>query len=134
VTRSLITAAAAAALAVAAACDDGAPLAREEAAIRAAIDGYLREQRGINPDAMQMDLAELSLREDRAQAVVRFSSPQVETPLEFEYSLERDAGGWKVVGSRARGAGHAAGDLPEGHPPVPTPDRSGATSPAQPGT
>ena len=98
------------------ACHDGASLAREEAAIRAAIGDYLLEERGIDPDLMRMELAEVQIQGDQAMVLVRFSSSQAPEGLEFEYELERSGEGWKVASSRSQGT-HGGGTMPDDHPP-----------------
>ena len=86
-----------------------------EAEIRGAIETYLREVRGIDPDVMQIELVEFQVDGSRAHAVARFSSAQAPDGLEFEYELTRIEGGWEVSTSSPRG-GHGGGTMPEGHP------------------
>jgi hypothetical protein len=93
----------------------------EEEDILAAIQIYLRD-RGLNPDAMNMELAHLTLDGDQARASIRFTSADTTEGLEFEYELSRSEGSWQVVGSSGEDAHDGEGDLPEGHPPLPPPE------------
>lgn len=109
------------ALALLPACGLGrsdSPAAQEDA-IRGAVRTYLREARGINPDAMEMEILHLDIEGDRARAVVRFASADDPRRFEFEYVLSRAEGSWTVTGSTGRSPHGEAGELPEGHPPVP---------------
>ncbi len=102
-------------------------LKRDQIAIRSAIEAYLREQRGINPAAMEIELSEVRVDGDRASAVATFRSAEAPGGIAVEYALERAGEGWAVRSSAPRG-GHGAGGLPEGHPP--TPPASGAPADA----
>ncbi len=97
----------------------------------AAVQIYLRQERGVNPDAMQIELAELTLDADQARALIRFESPDLPQGLRFVYLLERREGTWTVTSSSGEGS-HGGGSrgLPEGHPPLPDPpDQETAPSP-----
>ena len=91
----------------------------QEAAITEAIKAYLRDGRGLRPDAMKMDLHDLRLDGDEAHVNVRFSSEGSPGGLEREYHLHREAGAWKVVESS--GASHGEPQtqpMPPDHPPL----------------
>ena len=115
-------------IALVAACGYGgdAALVSDEGAILEAIGSYLREQRGINPDAMEMTIGELNLDGDKARALVRFSSKDAPTGMEYEYQLQRIDGAWTVVGSSSTEGSQES--LPEGHPPIPAPDAEDAST------
>ena len=103
------------------ACGDPAgDVARQEAAIKEAINSYLRDGRGLRPDAMQMELRDLRLDGEEAQAHVRFTAAGAPAGLEYDYHLRREAGVWKVIDSS--GASHGEPQtrpLPKDHPPIP---------------
>ena len=108
-------------LAISLAACAGGTAGGEEEDILAAIQVYLRA-RGLNPDAMNMELAHLALDGDQARASIRFTSADATEGLEFEYELSRSEGSWQVVGSSGGDAHGDGGDLPEGHPPLPPPE------------
>jgi len=112
------------ALVVACGYGGDAALVNDEGAILDAIGTYLKEQRGINPDSMEMTLSELNLEGDRAHAVVRFSSQDAPTGMEYEYQLQRTGEAWSVVASSSTGEDPES--LPEGHPPIPAPEADDA--------
>ena len=88
--------------------------------MRQAIETYLREERGIDPDAMETEMIELHLDGDDARALVRFSSGDASDGLEMEYRLHRSGAGWSVVGSGTNTHGQPGSNaLPEGHPVIP---------------
>jgi hypothetical protein len=104
--------------------------------ILAAVQIYLRQERVVNPDSMQMEVAELTLDGEQARAVVHFDSPDLGQSLRFVYLLERQEGTWKVLSSTSDGSPHGGGGtaLPEGHPSVPEqpgqPDPNAAPPPS----
>jgi hypothetical protein len=98
------------------------PQAGQEQDILAAVQIYLREEKGIDPGAMSMKITDLAVEGDQARATVLFSSPDAPGGLQFQYTLQQEAGTWKVTGSAGEGAHGAQGEgmmMPEGHPSMP---------------
>jgi len=114
------------------------PRETQEEDILAAVQIYLREERGMNPDGMGMQLTNLAVDGDQAQATVQFTSPDGGSNLEVQYQLSRGEEGWTVTGSAGQ-SGHGGGmpggpgGLPPEHPPIPEdpPQDNGAESPAE---
>jgi hypothetical protein len=95
-------------------------VASQEAAITEAINAYLRDGRGLRPDAMKMELRDLRLDGDEANVHVRFSSAGAPGGMEREYHLHREAGAWKVVESKGETHGEPqTRPMPPDHPPIP---------------
>ena len=95
----------------------------QEAAITEAIQAYLRDGRGLRPEAMKMELRDLSLDGDEANVHVRFTSAGAPGALERDYHLHREAGAWKVVQSSGESHGEPqTPGMPPDHPPLAPPD------------
>lgn len=101
------------------ACAGGSDLhdAQEED-ILAAVQIYLRQQRGMNPDSMGMEMIRLELDGNQAQVTIQFTSLDGGDNLEFRYLLSRGDDGWTVDRSQGQ-SGHGEGSLPPEHPPLP---------------
>ncbi len=82
---------------------------------------------------MQVDVASVTFRDNEADAVVSFKpkgSADPSNTMQMRYTLERKGGDWVVKsrggsgGSPHGGMGGAApapgGEMPSGHPPVPS--------------
>jgi len=94
-------------------------VASQEAAIKEAINAYLRDGRGLRPEAMKMELSELHLQGDEARVHARFSSEGAPGGLERDYQLRREAGAWKVVESKGESHGEPqTRPMPPDHPPI----------------
>lgn len=88
-----------------------------EAAIRAAINEHLSKKSGLALDNIEMEVQEVDIRGETAEAQVVFRTKAGAGEMLFRYVLRREDGRWVVE----RGTG--GGALPPGHPPVtPGPD------------
>ncbi len=104
--------------------------ARDQQAIRAAIQNYLAKRPGLNLSSMDTDVKNISIQQNTATAQVEFRSKQGGTTMQMTYALERQGDAWVVRSGSASGdaMGHpppgtsappaGMGDLPPGHPPV----------------
>jgi hypothetical protein len=100
-----------------------APVAQSDReAITAAIQQHLSENKGINMSAMSMNLGNISVNGDQAQADAEFLLKQGGTSMLITYYLDRHAGGWIVTRNQPRGDSQFA------HPPMDQ-AHSGAASP-----
>ena len=90
----------------------------DQDAIRAAVRQHLAGNRSINMTAMDMNITQISINGDQAQASVEFRLKQGGTTMEMSYALMRHAGGWLVTKSQPGGGQFA-------HPPM---DKDHATS------
>jgi hypothetical protein len=106
-------------------------------AVRQAVIDYLSKRSNLNVSAMNVDVASVTFRPNEADAVVaitvRGATPG--QPMSMRYTLERQGDHWAVkskadAGGSPHGAGAAnphgvaeppaAGELPPGHPAVPS--------------
>jgi len=108
------------------------PRDNQEEDILAAIQIYLREQRGMNPSEMGMEITHLVLDGDQAQVTIQFSAPGGGNNLEFQYVLNQSDDGWTVDSSQGQG-GHGEGGMPPQHPPIPEnpPQEAGSENPPE---
>jgi len=83
----------------------------DEDAIREAVRQHLAGNHGINMSAMNMDITQISINGDQAQADVEFRLKQGGTTMNMSYGLIRHAGGWLVTKSQPGGGQFA-------HPPM----------------
>jgi hypothetical protein len=108
-----------------------APTAQQsnEAAIKTAIQSYLASRGTLNLEAMEMDVKQVNITGDRAEAQVEFRAKAGGGVMQMVYALERQGGVWTVKGSQSPGmqtghppvGGTAApqpGELPPSHPPI----------------
>lgn len=102
--------------------------ASQQAEIRAAIENYLRTRPGLAWDQMTMEITQVQVSGDTAEADVTFKTKGGEGTMGFHYSLRREAGKWTVTGGSGGGMG-----MPGGHPPVSPPGASGG-APGAPST
>lgn len=115
--------------------------ANSNAAIQSAIEQYLTSRPGIDAGRMILEVQQIRVEGERAQAEVVFRSrDNPEAQMAYHYELRREGGEWKIErGSPAaagsshpgaapegspppEGAGPPSGEsLPQGHPPVESP-------------
>ncbi|HKV04491.1 MAG TPA: hypothetical protein VJO53_05205 [Candidatus Acidoferrales bacterium] len=88
-----------------------APAQSDRDAIAGAIQRHLNENKGINMAAMDMNLTDVNVNADQAQANAEFRLKQGGTSMVMTYFLERHAGGWIVVRNQPGGGQFA-------HPPM----------------
>ena len=118
-------------------------LMNQEAAVQEAIQDHLAARSDLAMDKMTMEVQQVTLNGDTAQAEVVFSVPgDPQSRMSFHYDLHREAGRWQVDAGRPSASqvphppmGESMGEtmggvppgesgtaeplnLPEGHPPV----------------
>jgi hypothetical protein len=91
----------------------------DEEAIRAAIAKHLTERGGLNMAAMDMNLKQVTITGNKAQAQVEFRLKQSGGGMLVAYTLERVQGSW-VVG-HGRPSGGEISHPPMDQPPPATP-------------
>lgn len=101
-----------------------APAASDRDAIAEAIRQHLSNNKSINMAVMDMNLTDVSINGDQAQANAEFRLKQGGTSMRMTYSLERHGGGWIVVRNQPGGGQFA-------HPPMDPTHSGAATGPAQ---
>lgn len=88
-----------------------------KAEIEAAIHDHLSKQSGLALDKMEMEVQQVDVRGDTAEARVVFRIKQGEGEMLFRYLLRRADDRWVVE------RGTSGGALPPGHPPMtPSPE------------
>ena len=117
--------------------------ANSNAAIQSAIEQYLTSRPGIDAGRMILEVQQIRVEGERAQAEVIFRSrDNAEARMAYHYELRREGGEWKVETGRPgaagsphpgsgaapegstppEGSGPPSGEsLPQGHPPVESP-------------
>jgi len=95
-------------------------------AITEAIHKHLNDNKGINMSAMEMNVGNVSVNGDQAQADTEFRLKQGGTSMLITYFLERHGGSWIVVRNQPSGAGQFA------HPPMDKVHSGGAVTPLLP--
>ncbi len=83
----------------------------EQSAITEAIREHLSENKSINMAAMEMNVTDVNITGDQAQANAEFRVKQGGASMLITYFLERHAGGWIVVRSQPGGGQFS-------HPPM----------------
>ncbi len=103
---------------------------QDDKAIRAALEKHLSERGNLNMAAMDMDIKQLKVEGNRAEAQVEFRVKPSGPSMQMAYTLERQGDAWVVRGATPAGGGmdhpptgtgtppSGAGDLPAGHPPM----------------
>ncbi len=103
---------------------------QDDKAIRSALEKHLAERGNLNMAAMDMNIKQVKVEGNRAEAQVEFRVKQGGASMEMAYTLERQGEAWVVRGAMPAGGGMAhpptgagmppsgAGDLPAGHPPA----------------
>ena len=134
-------------LILAGACSKANQADRDRQAVRAALQKHLAERGNLNMAAMDMDVKQVTVSGNRADAQVEFRAKQGGPSMQMAYALERQGDAWVVRGGRPLGgemshpptdgatppAGAPLGppprlsELPAGHPP--TPERGKAPAP-----
>jgi len=106
--------------------------ADDQAAMRAALQGYLAQRGNLNMAGMDMDL-QIARNDGRTADVnVTFRAKQGGGSMQMAYTLEKQGNQWVVKGSKSPtgsshpdvGSGAATAPpsaLPPAHPPVPSP-------------
>jgi hypothetical protein len=101
--------------------------ATDQDAIRASIDKHLSGVAGLNLSGMDREVKQISVNGDHATAQVEFRLKQGSGAMQVEYSLDRQAGEWAVVGTQP-----SAGQNPHSGMDVPPPASPGTGSNAPP--
>jgi len=96
----------------------------DQEAIRAGIQRHLKENGSLNLAAMNVDVQQVSITGDRAQAEVQFHLKQGGAGMRVVYQLERKDGAWLVLRRQPNG-----GEV--SHPPMDHPPVGGPTSAAE---
>jgi hypothetical protein len=99
------------------------PLQGDRDAITEAIRSHLTGNKGINMSAMEMNVGNVTVNGDQAQADTEFRLKQGGTSMLITYFLERHGGGWLVVRNQPSSAGQFA------HPPMDKVHSGGAAPP-----
>jgi hypothetical protein len=89
-------------------------------AIRGSIEQHLRDNRSLNMAAMDMDVKQVIINGDQAQAQVEFRLKQGGASMQVVYNLERRDGVWSVMQGQPSGGQIA-------HPPM---DKAHETGPS----
>ena len=106
-------------------------------AVRRAVIDYLGKRSNLNVSAMNVDVTSVTFRPNEADAVVAITARGAAPgqPMSMRYTLERQGDHWTVkgkadAGGSPHGAGaanphegaeaSATGELPPGHPAVPS--------------
>ena len=95
-------------------------------AIRAAILKHLTDRGGLNMAAMEVEVKQVTLKGDDAEAQVVFHVKQGGETMQVAYTLQRVQGAW-VVGHSQPAGGQIA------HPPMDKPAPGNPTAGAEPG-
>ena len=116
-------------------------LMNQDAAVQKAIQDHLSERSDLAMDKMVMEVQQVKVDGDKAQAEVVFHvAGDTQMRMAYHYDLHREGGSWKVDTGRPSGSetphpqmgeapagqsvpgesgnGEPSLDLPEGHPPV----------------
>lgn len=97
--------------------------ANTNAAIQRAIEQHLTSRPGLDGAKLMIELQQVNIQGDRAQAEVIFRSrDQPQAQMAFHYDLRREGGEWKVENGRPSAAGSShpeAGSAPEGRETLP---------------
>lgn len=97
-------------------------------AIRAAINQHLSSLNTINLSAMDMNIVNVSIQGNQAQALVEFrlkSGPPQGSPMQVSYSLAKQDSKWVVQNSTPMGGmteNSGSGQNPQQNPTPPSPD------------
>jgi hypothetical protein len=109
-------------------------------AVRQAVIDYLGKRSNLNVSAMNIDVTSVTFRPNEADAVVAITARGAAPgqPMSIPYRLERQGDHWVVKGkAESGGSPHGAsaanpheaaeppmaGELPPGHPAVPSPPK-----------
>ena len=106
-------------------------------AIRQAVVEYLssrQAQTGLDMSTMDVNVIAMAFERDTARATVEFRIKNSDAGMQLNYSLDRKGDKWVVQARQDNGQGHGAvnpgsdtgvlpggkGELPPGHPAIPT--------------
>lgn len=117
-------------------------LMNQDAAVQKAIQDHLSERSDLAMDKMVMEVQQVNVDGDKAQAEVVFHvAGDTQMRMAYHYDLHREGGSWKVDTGRPSGSETphpqmgeeqpSADALPEGHPPLgemPPPGAEGSDS------
>lgn len=81
--------------------------------VEAAIRDYLKGRPGLALDKMEVEVQEVTLQGDRAEAQVRFRTQSGEGEMTLRYQLRREGERWVVELGSVHGG---TGAMPPGHP------------------
>lgn len=102
-------------------CQQEASEASPEAEIEAAIQAHVAKKTQLDLANMEIEVQQVDVQGDRARALVLFRTKGGEAEMPVQYSLAREDGNWVVQDKGPRPV-HGQ-PLPQGHPPVDTPQR-----------
>jgi hypothetical protein len=88
-----------------------------EAAIRTAIQMHLAQRGTLNLQAFDMDVTQVTIQGDRAQAQVDFRVKGGPGTMQLTYQLERREGNWTVIDSNPQGSNFSHPSLDAGQNP-----------------
>ena len=72
----------------------------QEAAVRAAVEAYLQKRNDLALNKMEMQIKDVKVNGDKADAQVRFSSKEnAQLAVTIQYSLNRAGDHWEVASS-----------------------------------
>ena len=119
---------------------------KEKEAIRASIRQHVASISGLRMNAMELELTQVTLDGDKADALAEFRPKQAptSTALQVRYQLEKHDGSWVVLNGHPIGGqmshpvdsaappeqANPPGSLPPGHPPLTPPNPSANQTPA----
>jgi len=102
-------------------CQQEAAEVSPEAQVEAALKAHVAGKSSLDLSNMDMEVTEVAVEGDMARAVVLFRTKGGEAEMPVRYSLTRQNGSWVVQDTGQRRV-HGQ-QLPQGHPPVETPQR-----------
>lgn len=94
--------------------------ASDQDAIRASIAQHLKEDSTLNMAAMDLDVRQININGDRAQAQVEFRLKQGGASMQVAYNLERRDGAWSVLKGAPAGGQIAHPPMDKQHEGVPS--------------
>lgn len=98
-----------------------------EAEIEAAIKVHVAKKTQLVLAKMEVEVQQVDVQGDMARALVLFRTKGGEAEMTVRYSLAREDGSWVVQDKSSRGV-HGQ-PLPQGHPPLETPQREAPQQP-----
>jgi hypothetical protein len=108
-------------------CQQEVSEASPEAEIEAAINAHVANKSQLDLANMEIEVQEVDVQGDMARALILFRTKGGEAEMPVRYSLAREDGSWVV---QDKGPRRVHGQpLPQGHPPVETPEREAPQQP-----
>ncbi len=95
--------------------------ARDEEAIRAAINARVASQSNLNTSAFETDVQKIDIHGDRATADVVFRVKGGPGQMQLTYNLTKTAGKWTVAASNPITFSHSPADPAGASPEAPSP-------------